>query len=121
MWCSFPDPRCFLLVTVYGTTHAHLVHICWPLLWGLHQMGRNFATFGTYALLGSFKWIMRVLNSQGSRLWRLHHPSPESPDITPIALLPQTTAQPTQQFKVCYSRTQKFFTVPLDPNNIRVT
>ena len=25
--------------------------------------------------LGSLKWIMRVLNSQGSRLWWLHHPS----------------------------------------------
>ena len=48
---------------MYGTTHAHLVHMCWPLLWGLRQMGRSFATFGT----------------------------------------------------VCYSRTQKFFTVPLDP------
>ena len=31
----FSDPRFFLLVTVYGTTHAHLVHMCWPLLWGL--------------------------------------------------------------------------------------
>ena len=28
--CS--DPRCFLPVTVYGTNHAHLVHMCWPLL-----------------------------------------------------------------------------------------
>ena len=35
----FSDPRCFLPVTVYGTTHEHLVHMCWPLLWGLHQMG----------------------------------------------------------------------------------
>ena len=42
------DPRCFLPVTMYGTTHAHLVHMCWPLLWGLRQMGRSFATFGTY-------------------------------------------------------------------------
>ena len=33
---------------MYGTTHTHLVHMCWPLLWGLRQMGRNFATFGTY-------------------------------------------------------------------------
>ena len=31
----FSDPRCFLPVTVYGTTQAHLVHMCWPLLWGL--------------------------------------------------------------------------------------
>ena len=82
-WCTgcdvpFSDPRCFLPVTLYGTTHAHLVHMCWPLLWGLHQMGRSSATFGTYALVGSLQWIMRVLNSQGSRLWWLHHPSLES-------------------------------------------
>ena len=61
----FSDPRCFLPVTVYGITHAHLVHMCWPLLWGLRQMGCNFATFATYALVGSLQWIMRVLNSQG--------------------------------------------------------
>ena len=54
-----------LPVTVYGTTHAHLVHMCWPLLWGLHQMGCSFATCGTYTLVGSIKWIMRVLNSEG--------------------------------------------------------
>ena len=71
----FSDPRCFLPVTVYGTTHAHLVHMCWPLLWGLHQMGRSFATFSTYTLVESLKWIMTVINTQGSRLWRLHHPS----------------------------------------------
>ena len=22
---------------MYGTTHAHLVHMCWPLLWGLEM------------------------------------------------------------------------------------
>ena len=71
----FSDPRCFLPVTMCGTTHAHLVHMCWPLLWGLHQMGRNFATFATYALVGPLKWIMRVLNSSGLRVWWLHHPS----------------------------------------------
>ena len=49
----FSNPRCFLLVTVYGTTHAHLVHVCWPLLWSLRQMGRNFATLGIYALVAS--------------------------------------------------------------------
>jgi hypothetical protein len=79
-WCTgchvpFSDPRCFLPMPVHGTTHAHLVHMCWPLLWGLHQMGRSFATFGPDSLVGSPKWIMRVLNSQGSRLWWLHHPS----------------------------------------------
>ena len=71
----FSDARCFLPVTLYGTTHAHLMHMCWPRFWGFYQMGRSSATFGTYALVGSLKWIMRVLNSQGSRLWWLHHPS----------------------------------------------
>ena len=61
--CPFFRPKMFSPpVTVYGTTHAHLVHMYWPLLWGLHQMGRSFATFGTYALVGSLQWIMRVLN-----------------------------------------------------------
>ena len=50
-------------------------YMYWSLLWGLHQMGRSSATFGTYTLVGSLKWIMRVLNPQGSRLWWLHHPS----------------------------------------------
>ena len=39
--CPFFRPKRFLLVTMYGTTHAHLVHMCWPLLWGLHQMGHR--------------------------------------------------------------------------------
>ena len=52
-------------MTVYGTTHAHLVHMCWPLLWALHQMGHSFITLGTYALVGSLQWIMRALNPQG--------------------------------------------------------
>ena len=88
---------------MYGTTHAHLVHMCWPLLWGLRQMGRSFATFGTYALVGSLRWIMRVLNSQGSSSASATHP------------VPVMQTEHVQQFKVCYSRTQKFFTVPLDP------
>ena len=33
-WCT-GCPRCFLPATGYGTTHARLVHMCWPLLWGL--------------------------------------------------------------------------------------
>ena len=53
---------------MYGTTHAHLVHMCWPLLRGLRQMGRSFATFGTYTLVGSLQWIMRVLNSHWHRI-----------------------------------------------------
>ena len=44
-------------------------------LWGLHQMGRNFATCGAYTLVGSLTGIMRVLNPQGLRLWWLHHAS----------------------------------------------
>ena len=82
----FSDPRCFVPVTVYGTTDAHLVHMCWPLLWGLYQMGCSFATFGTYDLVGSLKWIMTVLNSQGSRLWWLHHPSLQSRRTLPQCL-----------------------------------
>ena len=62
---AFSDPRCFLPVAVYGITHAHVVRMCWPLLWGIHQMGRTFATFGTHALLGSRKYII----TQGSRPW----------------------------------------------------
>ena len=85
--CFFLDPRFFLPVTVYGTTHAHLVHMCWLLLWGFHQMGHNFATFSTYALVGSLEWIIRALNSQGSRPCQLHHPSLHSGRTTP--------AQPT--------------------------
>ena len=49
--CCYFRPKMFLPVTVYGTTHAHLVHMCWPLSWALHQMGHSFATFGTYALV----------------------------------------------------------------------
>ena len=39
---AFSVPRCFPLVTMYGTTHAHLVLMCWPLLSGFevdHQSG----------------------------------------------------------------------------------
>ena len=81
--CLFTNPRCFLWLTMYGTTHAHSVHMCWPLLWGLHQMGSSFATYGTCALVGSFKWIMRVLNSTGWMLWWLHHPSPQRRQTLP--------------------------------------
>ena len=35
--------------------------------------------------------------------------------------VPIMQTEHVQQLKVCYSRTHKFFTVPLDPNNIRVT
>ena len=49
---------CFRLpVTMYGTTHANLVHMCWPLSWALHRMGHSFAKFSTYALVGSLRWM----------------------------------------------------------------
>ena len=41
-------------------------------VWALHQMGHSFATFGTYTLVGSLRWIMRAPNAQGQRLWRYH-------------------------------------------------
>ena len=100
------------------------------LLWGLHQMGHRFAIFSTYALVGSLKWIMRALNSQGSRPWQLHHPSlqcrlpnqphaplppPHQPMPHTLCLVPLLPIEHVQQFKVCYSGTQKFFTVSLDP------
>ena len=49
--CCYFGPKMFLPVTVYGTTHPHLVHMYWPLSWALHQMGHSFATFGTYILV----------------------------------------------------------------------
>ena len=63
--CCYFRPKIFSPVTMYGTTHTHLVHMCWPLSWALHQMGHSFATFGRYALVGSLRWIMRAPNSQG--------------------------------------------------------
>ena len=38
-WDFFTDMG---VVVVYGTTYVQLVHMCWPLLWGLHQIGRSF-------------------------------------------------------------------------------
>ena len=51
-------------------------------------------------------------SAQISRLKAVVDASPKSPESpeSPMASQPQT-----QQFKVCYSYTQKFFTVPLDP------
>ena len=53
-------------VTVYCTTHAHLVHMCWPLSWALHQMGHSFATFGTYALVVCWMNHMGTASTQKS-------------------------------------------------------
>ena len=77
-------------------------------------MGHSFATFGTYTLAASLRWIMRALNSQGYRLWRLNHPS--HPNLQSHRTLPPWLRNPkhrhnahnptehVQQFKVCYSR-----------------
>ena len=78
---------------MYGTTHAHLVHMCWPLLWALHQMGHSFATFGTYA----------------------PHAIASSSSASATHPVPVMQTEHVQQFEVCYSGTQKFFTVLLDP------
>ena len=48
----FQTPDVFLPGTMSGTAHAHFVLRCWPLLWGLHQMGHSFATFGKCAPVG---------------------------------------------------------------------
>ena len=94
----FSDPRCFLPVTVYGTTHAHLVHMYLPLLWGLRHVGRSFATSGTYTVVGSLQWIMRVLNSQGSRL----HPSLQSrPTLPPCPRDPKRRHSPHSPLHLC--------------------
>ena len=34
--CGIPFQDVFLPGTVYRTTHAHLLHMCWPLLWNLY-------------------------------------------------------------------------------------
>ena len=75
----FSDPRCFLPVTVYGTTHAHLLRMSWPLLWGLHQMGCSFATCGTYALVGHE-------SAQLSRLEAVVVASPKSLHLCSVSL-----------------------------------
>ena len=93
----FSDARCFLPVTVYGTYHAHLVHMCWPLLWGLYQMGCISATFGTHAL---------EVDHESAQLSRpeavvvASPKSPASPDITPMASQPQTPAVCLHQWRV---------------------
>ena len=49
MCCVATRPK----MTMYGTTHAHLVHMCWPLLLGLRQMGRSFVASHVFSLLAS--------------------------------------------------------------------
>ena len=85
---------------MYGVTHTHLVHMCWPVLWGFYQMRCSSATFGTYALVGSLKWIM---SAQLSRLEAVVVASPKSPalpDITPMASQPQTPAVCLHRWRV---------------------
>ena len=120
----FQTQDVFFPETVYGTgrTHAHLVHMCWPLLQGLQQTGRSSATFGTYALVGSLKWIMRVLNSQGSRLWWLHHPSLQSRRTSPPRRRnPKTPAQPAQPSVECTTVALKYPCNPRPPRGETVT
>ena len=46
MFCvATSDPRCFPPVTMYGTTDAHLVHMCWPLSWALYRSFGSSITF----------------------------------------------------------------------------
>ena len=87
-------------------------------------MGRSSATFGTYALVGSLKWIMRVLTQvdhESAQLSRLEAvvvaspKSPESPDITPMALQPQTLAVCLHQWRVPQSAVKYPCNPPLLP------
>ena len=99
-----PPPPAFEIpppVTVDGTTHAHLVRMCWPLLWGLHQKMRcSSATCGAYALVGSLRWIMSAQLSRLEAVVVASPKSPESPDITPMASQTQTLAVCLHQWRV---------------------
>ena len=68
----FSDPRCFLPVAVYGTTHAHLVRMCWPLLWGLEiplqsppPPGAETVTWRPSPPWGEDRLALRAENSRG--------------------------------------------------------
>ena len=89
----FSDSRCFLPVTVYGTTYTHLVHMCWPLFWGLYQNGRQFC-YIRYIRPGGVTQVDHG-SAQLSRLEAMVVASPKSagsPEITPMASQPQTLA-----------------------------
>ena len=97
---------------MYGTIHAHLVHMCWPLSWALHQMGHSFARFGASKEVGGYPQG----KSKGCPQPRAKLAAKQTGLVAQAgakAAVMQT--EHVQQFKVCYSRTQKFFTVSLDP------
>ena len=96
----FSDPRCFLPGTVYGTTHAHLVHMYWPLLWSLYTKWAAVLPRSVHT-----PWWGQVDHgsAQLSRLEAVVVASPKSPvspDITPMASQPQTPAVCLHQWRV---------------------
>ena len=114
---------------MYGTTHAHLVHMCWPLSWALHQMGHSFATFSASKEVDGCQPRAKPAAKRTGLVVQAGAKAAAKP--APCAIASSSSASAThpvpvmqtehvQQFKVCYSRTQKFFTVPLDLNNICV-
>ena len=118
---------------MHGTTHAHLVHMCWPLSWALHQMGHSFATFGASKEVGGCpqgksKGFPQPRAKPAAKQTGLAvqagakaaaKPAPRaiasSSSASATHPVPVMQTEHVQQFKVCYSRTRKFFTVPLDP------
>ena len=92
---------------MYGTTHAHLDVLA--TIVGPSPNGPQFCHI-RYIRPGGVTPLDHE-NAQLSRLEAVAVESPKSPE-SPVPVM-QTEHVP--QFKVCYSRTQKFFTVPLDP------
>ena len=89
----FLDPRCFLPVTVYGTTHAHLVHMCWPL--GPSPNGPQFCHIRYIRPRGVTE--VDHESAQFSRLEAVAIASPKSLELRTLPpSQPQTLAQPTQ-------------------------
>ena len=88
----FSDPRCFVPVTVYGTTHAHLVHVLATVVGPLPN-GLQFCHVRYIHPSG-----VTQVDHDSAQLSRLEAvvvaspKSPESLDITPMASQPQTPA-----------------------------
>ena len=117
---------------MYGTTHAYLVHMCWPLSWALHQMGHSFATFSASKEVAAPKARAkaapqpRVKPAAKRTGLAMQAGAKAAAKPAPRAIASSSSASATypvpvmqtehvQQFIVCYSRTQKFFTIALDP------
>ena len=119
--CCFFRSSCFLLVTIYGTTHTLLVLMCWPLLWGLHQMGHTFAIAQSPPPNKLVSLSKQALNCCQTSLM-LHC---SSSSARPTHSVPVMQTEHVQQFTVCYSRTRKFYTVlwtaRKSPNKIGTT